>query len=60
MELVYSILCILGGSLYLAYLFRKKNEESNFWDKSMEIRGYIGGMIFLLMGIVMLYRFFFD
>jgi len=60
MELVYSILCILGGSIYLAYLFIKKNKDSNFWDKSMEIRGYIGGIIFLLIGIVMLYRYFFN
>lgn len=59
MQLLYSVLCILGGSAYLIYLFKRKNKKLNSWDKSMEIRGYIGGIIFLIIGIVMLYRFLF-
>ncbi|MGQ8869820.1 hypothetical protein [Myroides sp. TSA_177.3] len=60
MELVYSILCILGSSVYLAYLFWKKNKDSNFWDKSMQIKGLLGGIGLFLMGIIMLYRYFFN
>ncbi|SFJ20276.1 hypothetical protein SAMN04487893_104107 [Myroides guanonis] len=59
MQIIYSLLCILGGSVYLIYLIKRKNRSTNLWDKSMELKGYLGGLIFIIIGIIMLYRHFF-
>lgn len=59
MQIIYSLLCILGGSVYLIYLILRKNGSTNLWDKSMLLKGYVGGIIFVIMGIIMLYRFLF-
>ncbi len=58
MKLIYSILCILGSSIYLSYLFTRKEENLNFWDKSMKIRGVLGGIVLFWVGIIMLYKYF--
>lgn len=59
MQIIYSLLCILGGSVYLIYLILRKNGSTNLWDKSMLLRGYVGGIIFVIMGIIILFRFLF-
>ncbi|SEI96785.1 hypothetical protein SAMN04488018_10829 [Myroides marinus] len=53
MELIYSLLCILGGSVYIIYLLKRKKEDSNSWDTSMNLRGFAGGIIIVIIGIIL-------
>lgn len=56
MELIYSILCILGGSAYTIYLIKRKKEDSNLWDLSMNLRGFAGGIIIVVIGIILFFK----
>lgn len=53
MELIYSLLCILGGSTYLFFVLKRKKKDTNAWDISMNIRGFIGGIMIIIIGIIL-------
>ncbi|MDO5636335.1 MAG: hypothetical protein Q4G18_03705 [Myroides sp.] len=53
MELIYALLCILGSSFYLFYLLKNKKDKTNFWDISMNAKGFLGGLIILVIGIIL-------
>ncbi|SEJ33977.1 hypothetical protein SAMN04488018_1265 [Myroides marinus] len=56
MGLIYSLLCILGGSIYIIYLLKRKKQDSNSWDISMNLRGFAGGIIIVIIGIVLFFK----
>jgi hypothetical protein len=49
------IICVVLGVLYLIYVYRKRRLfDSDLWDFSMAIRGYIGGISLIILGISMI------
>lgn len=58
MELIGGLLCIIVSSLYLLYLKKSDLSESDLWDKSTVFKGYIGGVGILIIGVILIYRFF--
>lgn len=58
MELIGGLLCIIVSSLYLLYLKKRDLSESDLWDKSTVFKGYIGGVGILIIGVILIYRFF--
>ena len=56
MELVYSLLFILSGFVYIFFLLKRKEENSNAWDLSMKMKGFIGGILLIIFGIVIFFK----
>ena len=52
--MIYSLLCIIIGLFVLVYTLRAKDKNDNFWDKVMTLRGVLGGLLFIIIGIVTL------
>jgi uncharacterized membrane protein HdeD (DUF308 family) len=49
------ILCVIGGSLYLFYLFKRRSfTKSDNWGLAMLIKGLLGGIGVIVLGIVLL------
>jgi hypothetical protein len=54
-KIILGAICLVLSILYLVNLHkRSKFNESNIWDKSMIIRGYIGGFCGILLGIALI------
>lgn len=56
MGLVYSLLFILSGFVYIFFLLKRKEENLNAWDLSMKMKGFIGGILLIIFGIVMFFK----
>lgn len=56
MGLVYSLLFILSGFVYILFLLKRKEENLNAWDLSMKMKGFIGGILLIIFGIVMFFK----
>lgn len=56
MGLVYSLLFILSGFVYIFFLLKRKEENLNAWDLSMKMKGFIGGILLITFGIVMFFK----
>ena len=59
-NIILPIISILVGYLYLKWLYRRvggffKNDDDLF-DKSMTLRGWVGGLLILIAGICFLIR----
>ncbi|UOB16293.1 hypothetical protein [Abyssalbus ytuae] len=58
-KLPFGLLLIVVGTIYLFFLFKRRNfREGNTWDKSMFIRGIIGGIFLIIIGIVAILMYF--
>jgi len=59
MNTFLSILFLLIGVATLIYTYKNSNpKKDNSWDKSMNYRGYLGGILFIIIGIVKLLKSF--
>ncbi len=56
MDIIYSLICILVGGIYIIYLLKRKNENSNLWDLSMNFKGLVAGILIIVLGIVLLFK----
>ena len=57
MEIFWSILMIIIGFASIVYSYKMKRPKiDNSWDKIMTLRGYAGGILFIIIGIVTLIR----
>lgn len=57
-----SILFIVGGLLFFIMTLKDEKNRDKALTTSyvMHLKGYLGGIGLILMGVVMLYRFFFN
>lgn len=57
MEIFWSILSIIIGIGIIIYSYRERvSPKKNTWDAVMTYRGYVGGVLFIAIGLVTLYR----
>jgi hypothetical protein len=55
-DIILSILLIIGGFFYLKWLYKRNGgfflkKRDDFFEKSMTLRGWIGGLLMLIGGI---------
>ena len=59
MLLIYIIVAIVALS-YIWYLIKKKrDEDDNIWDYSMDFKGFIGALLFLIIMILSIIKILF-
>jgi hypothetical protein len=57
MNIFWSILVIIAGISSIIYTYKNTNlKEDDSWDKVMTFRGYAGGILFIVIGIVTLIK----
>jgi len=57
MDIFWSLLSIIIGVITVFYSYKDKNlKNKSGWDKVMYYRGYAGGMLFVIIGIVTLIK----
>ena len=57
MEIVWSLLAIVVG--IWAIIYSNKNSDmkkDNAWDVVMSLRGYAGGLLFIIIGIYTIFK----
>lgn len=53
MIILLGILFTIGGVLYIYHLIIKKPED--IWDKTMMLKGYVGGVGLTLVGLALIF-----
>lgn len=54
-DIILPILLIIGGFFYLKWLYKRNGvfffKRDDFFEKSMTLRGWVGGLLMLIGGI---------
>lgn len=57
MNILWSILTMVVGISAIIYTYKNANsKKDDIWDKTMTIRGYVGGILVLTIGVITLMR----
>ncbi|TDQ28753.1 hypothetical protein DFQ07_1133 [Tenacibaculum caenipelagi] len=54
--MIYSLLFILIGIVVLFYVFKLSKTDNNLWDISTSFKGLIGGLGFIIVGLITLFK----
>ena len=56
MDVFYSIISMFFGIGVMVYANKERKESESIWDIVMNYRGLVGGLLFVVIGIVTLIR----
>ena len=54
--MIYSISSIIVGIATLFFVFKLRIRDKNMWDTSTTIKGFVGGIILIVLGIITLFK----